>query len=312
MTDTDPFRPASREQFKARIALSGPAGSGKTFTALTLATALAPKVACIDTERGKMLEYADRFTFNHYAPSRFDPRDLTAKLATAAQHGYGAIVIDSHSHYWTGEGGALEFVDSYESKVGGKFQGGWKDFRPIENAMWSAIMSYPGHVIVTMRVKTAYEIERGSDGKTKPVKVGMKPIQRDDSDYEFSIVGEMDRNHALTITKSTCGQLVDGHFLKPGLDLAQIIAEWCGEGIAMPDAIEYRDQALVAGISSTDLRVLHGEVRRRGLLGAAVINEHGDESTLGEMIVRLGHEAKALEAALAQQNGHGTLVGAAA
>lgn len=297
--DDDPFRPADREQFKARIALTGPAGSGKTYTALMLATTLADRVAAIDTERGKMLEHATRFKFSHYAPSRFDPRDLIKQLAKAAHYGYGAVVIDSLSHYWMGEGGALEFVDSYEGKVGGKFQSGWKDFRPIENAMWSAIMGYPGHVIATMRVQTAYEIERDTNGKPKPVKVGMKPVQRDSMDYEFSILGEMDRAHALTITKSTCEDLVDGRFNKPGIEVAQIIENWCQQGVAVPDALEYRERALEAGLTVAELRGLHNEVKERQLLGAAVIDEHGDDTNLGDLIVRLGHEARALETAAA-------------
>ena len=287
MTADNPFQPATREQVKARIALTGPAGSGKTFTALTLATHLADKVAAVDTERGRMREHATRFKFDHHAPARFDPRDLIRHLAVAAEHGYGAIVIDSLSHYWIGEGGALEFVDSYEGKTGGKFQGGWKDFRPIENRMWSAIMAYPGHVIATMRVKTAYVIENN-----KPVKVGLKPEQREGTDYEFSIVGEMDREHTLSITKSTCEELVDARIPKPGQDLAEVIRTWCGAGVAMTSALEYRDTAVDPATTHDELRELHAEVKRRGLLGAALMDEHGDETTLGVLIVRLGQERK--------------------
>lgn len=284
---TNPFAPAKLEQVKARIALTGPAGSGKTFTALMLATNLAEKVAGIDTERGRMREHASRFRFDHHAPNRFDPRELIRHLAIAADHGYGAVVIDSLSHYWIGEGGALEFVDSYEGKSGGKFQGGWKDFRPIENRMWAAIMAYPGHVIATMRVKTAYVIENN-----KPVKVGLKPEQREGSDYEFSIVGEMDREHTLSITKSTCEDLVDARIPRPGVDLAEVIARWCSTGEPVTTAIDYRDQALKPDTTVEELRAMHAEVKGRQLLGASLIDEHGDETTLGELIVRLGSERK--------------------
>jgi hypothetical protein len=284
----NPFQPAAREQVKARIALTGPAGSGKTYTALMLATHLSDKVAAIDTERGRMREHATRFRFDHHAPARFDPRDLIRHLAVAAEHGYGAVVIDSLSHYWIGEGGALEFVDSYEGRTGGKFQGGWKDFRPIENRMWAAIMAYPGHVIATMRVKTAYVIE-----SNKPVKVGLKPEQREGTDYEFSIVGEMDREHTLSITKSTCEELVDARIPRPGEDLADVIGAWCGVGVAATSALEYRDTAVKPDTSADELRAMHAEVKRRGLLGAALMDEHGDETTLGALIVRLGSERKA-------------------
>jgi hypothetical protein len=287
----NPFRPAAREAVKARIALHGPSGSGKTYTALALATNLADKVAGIDTERGRMREHQRRFKFDHFAPDRFDPRDLTKLLAIAGNHGYGAVVIDSLSHYWMGSGGALEFVDAHEGKTGGKFSAGWKEFRPIENAMLEAIMSYPGHVIATMRVKTAYVVET-QNGKAKPVKVGLKPEQREGVEYEFSIVGELSRDHILTVTKSTCEDLMDAQIDKPGAEMAQVIAEWCSDGTPSPDAIEYRDRALDTSLAFADIRGLYDEVKARRMLGAAIIDNHGDDTTLGELIVRLGNERR--------------------
>lgn len=288
--NTNPFAPAEEAQTKARIALAGPAGGGKTYTALMLATNLADKVAGIDSERGRMLEHKRRFKFDHIAPARFDPRDLVRLLALAAEHGYGAVVIDSFSHYWIGTGGALEFVDQHENQRGGKFSAGWKEYRPIENRMWEALMGYPGHVIATMRVKTAYVVDQ-VDGKSKPRKVGLKPEQREGVDYEFGIVGEISREHVLTITKSTCDDLIDAMIDRPGPDLAATIAEWCGHGKPIPDALEYRDRALAAQ-TFDEIRMLRDEVRQHRLLGAAVIDEHGDDVSLDDLIVRKGNELR--------------------
>lgn len=293
----NPFKPAAREAVKARIALHGPSGSGKSYTALMLATHLSDKVCAVDTEKGRLKEHQRRFKFDHFVPERFNPTDLTKLLAQAADNGYGAIVIDSLSHYWMGSGGALEFVDANTKAGGSKFSEGWNKLRPLENAMLDALMSYPGHVIVTMRVKTAYEIERDERGKSKPVKVGLKPEQRDGIEYEFSIVGAMDHQHTLTITKSTCEDLQDAEITKPGPDTAEIIAEWCSDGTPTPDALEYRDRALDPNMSHSDLLKLHAEVKERRMLGAAIIDEHGDETTLGAMIVRIGKERKPVKLA---------------
>lgn len=292
----NPFQSAQREQIHARIALTGPAGGGKTYTALMLATNLADKVAGIDTERGRMLEHKRRFNFDHLAPTRFDPRELTRLLAVAAENGYGALVIDSLSHYWIGTGGALEFVDSHETAKGGKFSAGWKEYRPIENRMWEALMSYPGHVIATMRVKTAYVVEAGPNGKQVPRKVGLRPEQREGVDYEFSIVGDISREHVLTVTKSTCEDLVDAVIERPGPQVAATIAAWCGEGRPSTTALQYRDQALAAG-SFEEIRQLREEVKRHRLLGAAVIDDRGDDVTLDELIVRRGNELRTTRAA---------------
>ena len=52
------FAPATKEAAKARIALSGPSGAGKTYTELMLAHALSEKVAVIDTEPREVEEDA--------------------------------------------------------------------------------------------------------------------------------------------------------------------------------------------------------------------------------------------------------------
>lgn len=288
----NPFRPAAKEAVKARIALTGPSGSGKSFTALTIATHLADKVAAIDTEKGRLREHARKFKFDHFVPDRFDPRDLTKLLAQAGANGYGAIIIDSFSHYWMGTGGALEFVDANTKPGGSKFSSGWNEYRPIEQAMLDALLSYPGHVIATMRVKTAYVVETMPNGKQKPVKVGLKPEQREGVEYEFSIVGDLSRDHVMTVSKSTCEDLMDAEITKPGTETAAIIAEWCSDGTPTPDAIDYRDRALKEDMTQQQLRELYNEVKGRKMLGAAIIDEHGDDTTLGAMIIRLGHERR--------------------
>src|ERR1035437_5127824 len=47
-----------------RIALVGSAGSGKTFSALRLATGIGGKIVLIDTENKRSLKYSKKFTFD--------------------------------------------------------------------------------------------------------------------------------------------------------------------------------------------------------------------------------------------------------
>src|SRR5436190_12646790 len=88
---------ASKEQAKARIALAGPAGSGKTYSAVVVAGGLGEKVALIDTERGSASKYADEFTFDTLQLVSFEPAALVDALAVAAHDGYDALVVDSFS-----------------------------------------------------------------------------------------------------------------------------------------------------------------------------------------------------------------------
>ncbi|WUI02068.1 ATP-binding protein [Spirillospora sp. NBC_00431] len=287
------FTPATKEEAKARIALTGPSGSGKTYTALILSTALADQVAVIDTERGSASKYADEFTFSKLNLQSFEPGALAQALAAAAAGGFGAVVVDSMTHFWSGTGGMLEQVDQAAKRgYGGNSFGGWKEARPMERKMIDALVSFPGHVIVTMRSKTDYVIEENERGRKVPRKVGLKPEQREGIECEFDIVGDLDHENTLVITKSRARTIAGRVVSKPGADFAADIAAWLGAGKPAADANTYRDKALEKAASFEDLKALHAEVRDRGLLNAAVQDETGETTTLGDLIVRRGHEAR--------------------
>lgn len=291
MTDLFTFETATKDQSKARIALAGPSGSGKTWTALALATRFAATIAVIDTERGSASKYSDVFTFDRLNLTSYDPRLLPKALAAAAQQGYGTVIIDSLSRFWSGTDGMLEQVDNAGKRgYGGNQFGGWKEARPMENAMVEAMLGYPGHVIVTMRTKTAYEIIEDDRGRKVPTKIGLKPEQRDGIEYEFDIVGDLDIENTLTVSKSRCSKLSGAVVRKPGAEVADVILAWLGDGRPVLSATDYRDQALTESDPAA-LRELWTEVKRAGLSGAAIVDEHGETATLGEFIARKGKEA---------------------
>lgn len=111
------FRPAKRENLPLLIALAGGPGSGKTYSALELATGLVAgtgkKIRLLDTESRRALFYADVFDFEHadLAPPHGPDRYLEAILA-ADQKDTGCIIVDSGSHEWAGEGGILELHEA--------------------------------------------------------------------------------------------------------------------------------------------------------------------------------------------------------
>ncbi|MFF2954301.1 ATP-binding protein [Kitasatospora sp. NPDC057965] len=294
------FAPATREQAKARIALEGPSGSGKTYTALTLATTMSPRVALIDTERGSASKYAaghsgSGFTFDTLQMSKYDPRDLVAALATAGQAGYGAVIVDSLTHFWSGTGGMLELVDAIGKRGGGGGNfGGWKEARPFERAMIDALLAYPGHVIVTMRTKSEYVIEEDSRGKKQVRKVGTKAEQREGLEYEFDIVGDLDQENTLVVTKSRCPELSGAVINRPSADLATTVLTWLEDGTEVPDAAELVGELMADGLTVDGALALHKRAEQHRLLGAAVLHPvTGIPSTLGELIVERGRQLRA-------------------
>lgn len=286
------FTPATKAESKARIALTGPSGAGKTYTALTLGITLGQRVALIDTERGSASKYADEFAFSKLNLTSFEPTTLVDALAAAAGAGFDVIIIDSLTHFWSGTGGMLEQVDHAAKRgYGGNSFGGWKEARPMERRMIDALVSYPGHVIVTMRSKTDYVIEEDHRGKKVPRKIGLKPEQRDGLEYEFDIVGDLDHENTLIITKSRAKTIAGRVIAKPGADFAAEIAAWLGDGKPNPDALAYRDRAIDPAATKQELRALHAEADAAQLLGAAVVDDVGETSTLGELIISRGRKA---------------------
>jgi len=55
------------------------------------------------------------------------------------------------------------------------------------------------HIIATMRTKTQYEIEKNDKGKIVPRKIGLSPIQRNGTEYEFPFIFNIDETHRATV-----------------------------------------------------------------------------------------------------------------
>jgi hypothetical protein len=199
------FTKATKKQARARIAFEGPSGSGKTYTALITARALGKRIALIDTEHRSASLYADEFDFDTLPLDRYDPQVLIEALAVAAASGYDVVIVDSLSHFWMGTDGMLEQVDKAAKRsAGGNTFGGWKDMAPLERKMIEAMLAFPGHVIATMRQKTEWVIEENDRGKKVPRKIGLKAVQRDGLEYEFTIVGDLNHENELVVSKSRC------------------------------------------------------------------------------------------------------------
>lgn len=233
-----PFVKATKQQAKGRVALIGVSGSGKTMTSLTWARTLAgPKgrIAVIDTEAGSASKYADEFEFDTLILESFTPRSYIAAIHEAEAAGYDVLVIDSLSHAWAGKDGILAMVDNAtaRSKSGNAFTSGWREATPEHNNLVDALVRCSVNLIVTMRAKTEYVIDE-ANGKKFPKKVGMAPVQRDGLEYEFDLVGDMDTEHTLIVTKSRCRQLADKVFRKPDQQPAEVLRDWLTSGAPAP------------------------------------------------------------------------------
>ena len=231
---TNPFQKATKERARLRLALIGPSGSGKTYTSLQVGTALknGGRVALVDTERGSASKYADLFDFDVLELETFEPQNYIRAIEAASGAGYDVLILDSLSHAWAGVGGILSFVDTetMKSKSRNAYTEGWRKATPLHNRLVDAMIQADLHLIVTMRAKTEYVMETDQRGKTAPRKVGMAPVQRDGLEYEFDVVGDMDLDNNLVVSKTRCPALTGKMFAKPGDDLAGILNGWLMDG----------------------------------------------------------------------------------
>ncbi|MDN4085927.1 AAA family ATPase [Paenibacillus polymyxa] len=232
------IRKSKRTVTKARIGMTGPSGSGKTLTALLMAFGMTDdweKIGLIDTENRSADLYAETTKAGVQIPEflkiDLEPPYTTEKYIEAIKafedYGVEAIIVDSLSHAWAGEGGIIEQKDKL-SKTKNSFTA-WGELTPKQNKMVEAILQCSAHIFVTMRSKTEYVLEANEKGKQVPRKVGMAPVQRDGLEYEFTLVMDLSAHHIATVSKDRTG-LFDGLEFIPGVETGQQLAEWLESG----------------------------------------------------------------------------------
>ena len=218
------FKKATKSSAKLRAALFGPSGAGKTFTALRIAAGLGGAIAVIDTERGSASKYADRFGFDVLDLEHAAIPSYEGAIEAAARAGYPVLVVDSLSHGWQ------ELLQEVDRLAAAKYRGNtwsaWSEGTPKQRALVDAILSYPGHVIATMRSKTEWSVEANGKGKQAPVRVGLAPEQGKGIEYEFDLLLELSPDHVGHVIKDRTGKFQDALLDKPGEDFGRALAAW--------------------------------------------------------------------------------------
>jgi hypothetical protein len=218
------FHKAERKRGKLRLAIAGPAGSGKTYSALLIAFGIGGRVAFIDTERGSGELYDHLGEYDACTlEAPFEPKKYVAAIKAAEEAGYDTIIIDSLTHAWAGTGGLLDRHGMIADKSGNSWAA-WRMVTPQHNELVDALLQSTCHIIATMRSKMEYtQVEEG--GKKSVKKLGMSPIQRDGMEYEFTVFMDIDQNHIASSTKDRT-TLFDGQYFKPSKQTGRLLVDW--------------------------------------------------------------------------------------
>ncbi|GAF14892.1 hypothetical protein JCM19046_3548 [Bacillus sp. JCM 19046] len=209
---------ARREKQKSVVGLIGPSGSGKTVSGLRMAYGMMKagypdaneeeiweKIGVVDTEHGRSkLYWQEQFgemIVGDFLHIEFNPPYTTDRYNFAVsklkEAGAEVIIIDSLSHNWSGEGGIVEVHDNMS---GNSFQNWGKLAKETHNII-KTLTRNNVHIISTLRTKQEYAIETNDKGRPQPVKVGTKPVQKDELEYEFMLNFNIDMDNVAVPTK---------------------------------------------------------------------------------------------------------------
>jgi len=153
-----------------KLGLYGPAGSGKTFTALLIAEGLArhcgKRVAYCDTEQGTAF-YAQHVPQRAAHPEPFDFEVLHTKSITevlAAVHGldqatYGVLVVESITHLW--ESCKNAFAGRL-TRIGTIPLQAWSTIKKPYKELMHLLLSLPVHVLICGRQGIDYGEDEAS------------------------------------------------------------------------------------------------------------------------------------------------------
>lgn len=223
------FKKATKEAAKLRLALFGVSGSGKTYTALRLATGLAGengKIAVIDTERNSACKYSDRFDFDVCNATKPSIENLKMFIFDAKE--YDVLIIDSMTHAW------LELLQDVEkiakTKFGGNTWSAWSEGTPKQMSFINALLDFPGHIIATMRTETNWTTTTNDKGKVVPVRVGEAPKQGKGIEYEFDMLMQISPEHDALVIKDRTGKYQDEVIPMPDEEFGKALGEWLKEG----------------------------------------------------------------------------------
>lgn len=231
------FEKAKREKIWTKILLGGASGSGKTFSALRLATGLAKnmngKVCAMDTENGRIKYYAPKDENNIDTTKEFlfdvaelrepyEPEQYIKIIDAAVDAGYDVLIIDSISHEWN-------YCVEVHDKMPGNSYTNWAKIVPRHDAFMEKVLQAPIHIIATVRGKDEYVLEE-KNGKQTPKKVGLGYKQRDGVEYNYTATFNIAQDtHVAEVTKDNT-HLFEGRYEVLTEKDGEALYQWANSG----------------------------------------------------------------------------------
>ena len=247
------FQKAKKEKIYLKVLLAGASGSGKSYSALKLATGIANKmggrIAAIDTEAGRIRYYANEFDFDDLQLSEpYTPEKYIEAITQAVDGGYSVVIIDSITHEWN------YILDQVDKIPGTNSYTKWGKLTPRHNKFTEKVIQSPINIIATVRGKDAYVLEQDKNGKQVPKKVGLGYTQRDGLEYEYTVTFNIDQtNHVATAQKDNTHLFENKYEMLTEKD-GEALYEWANSGEERVPTLEEKLKPLQKQVTDTAVK----------------------------------------------------------
>ena len=223
------FQKAKREQVWLKVLLSGASGSGKSYSALKVATGIAKEcgsgIAYIGTEGSRNKYYADEFDYDLLELEEpFECEKYIEAIDAAVEAGYKVLIIDSMTHEW-------KWLNDVHDKMPGNSFTNWGKLKPRHHKFMDKVLNSPIHIIATARGKDDWVLE-DKNGKQVPKKVGMGQQQDKDISYEYTVSLMIAQDTHVASADKDNTKLFDGRFEVLTENDGVRLYEWANKGDA--------------------------------------------------------------------------------
>jgi hypothetical protein len=201
------FSQPTSEPFKPVVGFFGKSGSGKTYSALLLARGIAGpdgKIGLIDTENRRGSIYKNDipggYMVHDFDPP-FHPIEYVKKIRAAHEEGVRALVIDSATHEWGGEGGYLDLKEQELQRMCGD---DWRKrdmcagaaaarVKPKTHMMFiNEIIRSPMPIILCLRAKEKFHMGKEGGKTVVGVDDAASAIQDNELIFEMLFAAEIE------------------------------------------------------------------------------------------------------------------------
>jgi hypothetical protein len=206
------FKPAENNAAYLKAAFMGLAGSGKTYTACSLAIGMVQHMQKLKLPQAdKPVYFVDSEGGSSWMVAQFKDAGIPLQVAATtaftdlaqamaiARDEASVLLIDSITAFW------VEFTETYKEKKGRKrgleFQDwGWLK-NEWRNKFTTRFLNDPIHAIMCGRMGFEYEHYVDDTGKRQIEKTGVKLKAESELGYEPSLLVQMEREHDLDANK---------------------------------------------------------------------------------------------------------------